>query len=578
MSPPYPQRVRVVPDVAAIAKTFDYAVPDAWHRDGRAARLAVGTMVRVVLHGRRVAAWVVAVDPPADPARPLAPLTKLSGVGPPAELVALAEWAAWRWAGALASILGTASPATMIERLPAPRSRPRPAVTNDDVRRAFAGPGAVVRLPPATDPFPLVLGAAGCGNALVLVPAVETAIEIGRRLGARGVEVAVHPQGWAYGAAGATVVGSRAAAFAPVADLAAVLVIDEHDEAYQQEQAPTWHARDVVLERARRAGVPCVLASPHPTVEALDELALITLARSTERAGWPRFEVVDAREEPPGQALTPAALVRLLRTPGRVACVVNRAGRATLLACAVCGTLALCPECDARMTQPGDGRLVCAAAGHETPVVCAACGSARLKTLRAGTRRLREELTALGREPVLEVTAATSAAEARRARLLVGTEAVLHRAGPLDAVAFLDFDQELTAPRYRAGEEALALLSRAGRLVGGRAGTVLVVTHQPAHPVIRAAAGADPDLLTQVDRARRRLLNLPPFVAMAQISGPASAEFVARLGQPPGLEIRGPRDGSWLVKAADHAQLSDALGAVARPKGRLRIAVDPLRV
>ena len=89
------------------------------------------------------------------------------------------------------------------------------------------------------------------------------------------------------GAAGATVVGTRAAAWAPVGNLAAIVVLDEHDEAHQQEQAPTWHARDVAIERARRAGVPCLLTSPCPTQEALSWGRLLQPPRVRERAGWP---------------------------------------------------------------------------------------------------------------------------------------------------------------------------------------------------------------------------------------------------------------------------------------------------
>ena len=92
-------------------------------------------------------------------------------------------------------------------------------------------------------------------------------------------------------------VGTRAAAWAPVGGLAAVVVVDEHDEAHQQEQAPTWHARDVALERAHRAGVPCVLTSPCPSLEALAESPVLVPSRAEERAGWPVVDVVDMRRD-----------------------------------------------------------------------------------------------------------------------------------------------------------------------------------------------------------------------------------------------------------------------------------------
>ncbi len=123
------------------------------------------------------------------------------------------------------------------------------------------------------------------------------------------------------------------------------------------------------------------------------------------------------------------------------------------------------------------------------------------------------------------------------APVLVGTEAVLYREGELrkgggvGAVAFLDFDQELLAPRFRAGEEALALLARASRLVGGRqpAGKVLVQTRAPSHPVIEAALLADPGRLAASEEAVRQALRLPPFSALAILSGPGARELASAL-------------------------------------------------
>ena len=102
--------VRVLADVVRLDKTFDYAVPDAWHADGRAERLQIGTIVRIALGGRRLRGWVteVGVDPP--PGVELQPLAKLTGMGPPADVVSLAGWAAWRWAGRTVHLLRAASP------------------------------------------------------------------------------------------------------------------------------------------------------------------------------------------------------------------------------------------------------------------------------------------------------------------------------------------------------------------------------------------------------------------------------------------------------------------------------------
>jgi primosomal protein N' (replication factor Y) len=165
-------------------------------------------------------------------------------------------------------------------------------------------------------------------------------------------------------------------------------------------------------------------------------------------------------------------------------------------------------------------------------------------------------------------------------RVVVGTEAVLHRVPSADAVAFLDIDQELTAARYRAPEQALALLALGARLVRGREqhGRLQVQTRQPDHPVLEAAVHADPGRVAAVEAPLRRALGLPPYQAMALVSGPAAGDFIDRLGVPLGLRVDGPADGTWRLVSPSHQHLCDVLAAVERPAGRLRIEVDPLRV
>jgi primosomal protein N' (replication factor Y) len=545
----------------------------------------VGDRVRVALGGRRVGGWVVAADVSPPPGVTLRPLAKWSGRGPTPDLLDLAEWAAWRWAGRPAQLLRTASPERNVMSLPraVSRSRPRNRRVHDDFGGENGGfVEGVVRVPPAADVYPVVEAAAARGNALVLCPTLPQARALGLRLRRAGVPVALHPRDWALGAAGATVVGTRAAAWAPVGDLAAVVVVDEHDESHQQEQAPTWHARDVAVERARRAGVPCVLTSPCPSLEALARGRLTAPSRSDERDGWPIVDVVDMRREDPRTGLLPPALVRLLRSDRRVLCVLNRTGRARLLACAACGELARCERCEAAVGQPGD-ELACARCGATRPIICANCGATKLRTVRQGVTRVRDEIAALVGEPVDEVTGVRPPSGGLGTRVVVGTEATLHQLDRADVVAFLDLDQELLAPRYRAAEQALALLARSARLVGPRSdgGRLVLQTHLPRHEVVQAALHGDPSRVAEAEAERRELLRFPPVAAMAEVSGAAAAEFVEALRSPLsplGVEILGPSDGRWLVRADDHATLCDALAAVRRPPGRLRIAVDPPRV
>jgi primosomal protein N' (replication factor Y) len=157
---------------------------------------------------------------------------------------------------------------------------------------------------------------------------------------------------------------------------------------------------------------------------------------------------------------------------------------------------------------------------------------------------------------------------------------VLHQVPAADVVAFLDLDQELLAPRFRAAEQAIALLARGARLTGGRVGggRLLVQTRLPRHEVLDAVLHADPGRLAATEWPRREMLRFPPAAALASISGPAAPAFVAALGRPAGIDVLGPSDGRWLLRAPNHAALCAALAATARPAGRLRVEVDPLRV
>ena len=362
--------------------------------------------------------------------------------------------------------------------------------------------------------------------------------------------------------------------------LAAVVVLDEHSEGLQSEQAPTWHAREVALERARRAGAPAVLVSPVPTLEALEAGELREVGRAAERDGWPAVDVLDRRLDDPvrGGLFAEGLRDRLTRARGRVAIVLNRKGRGRLLACKACGELAR--TTDGRLPMRlVDDVLVAADGSERRPVVCAHCGSTVLRNLRIGVTRAREDLASLTGEPVGELTAESDRVGAER--IVVGTEAVLWRLQSVAAVVFLDFDQELLAPRQRASEQALALLARGARLVGGRRGEgrLVVQTRQPDHPVVRAAVLADPSIVADIERRRRREMDLPPHSAQAVVSGPGAEAFIETLRESAdtAVSIRGSLDGRFLLRAPSHGPLLDLLARTPRPAARLRVEVDPLR-
>jgi len=581
--------VRVVCDVASIQREFDYVVPDRLLRRSGAsssgAPLSVGTMVRVPLHGRQVAAWVVALDVETPDGVELRAVTKISGHGPPADVVELCRWAAWRWAGRVPTLLGAASPPTMVAELPRPAPAPSPTgAIGARVASLFEQPVSLIRLPPAASPLEVVRGAAKRGDVLVLAPTFAAVGVVADGMRRSGITTAVHPDGWARGAAGCSVVGTRTAAFAPVARLGAIVVVDEHDEAFQNEGSPTWHAREVAVERGRRAGVPVVLVSPTPSLEAIGHAgAPVTIDRARERSGWATTRLLDRRDDDIVRSgLYSEQLVRALRSDGRVVCVLNRTGRAQMLGCLQCGTLAGCERCEAAVRQADDGTLVCPRCAMVRPVICSNCAATRFRPIRIGVTKAREQLETLLREPVDEIVGSSRPVGGRRARVTIGTEAALQRVDRADVVAFLEFDQELGAPRYRAPEQALTLLARASRLVGGRGGEVLVQTRQPDHEVLRAAVLGDPSAVSAAEAQRRRLLQLPPFAAIASIGGEAAPAFVELLApllaSVPGALLDEQDEGRWLVRCADRVALLDALNAVPRPPGRLRLHVDPARL
>lgn len=617
------QAVQVLVDEPAIDREFTYLVPPEL-ASGRVP-VTVGTVVRVVLNRRRLRGWVTELDAPVPADLELASISSVVGVGPPPHVVDLARWAAWRWAGTWAHFLRTASPDRVVKGLPSSRPVSLPGVVPDHpddtpqwVTDAFAaaalapaggGLPAVVRLGPCADEWPLVVEALRHGRTLVLVPTVAWAARLVGRLRQAGVSTALAPRDWAGAASAHAVVGTRAGAWAPSGRLDVVVVLDEHDEAYQGEAAPTWNARDVAVERARRDGARCLLVGPMPSPDALSSASSATTApRPDEREAWPRVHIADRRQDDPATGeWCGEALAELLRSDRTVICVLNRTGRARLAYCASCGELAR-SRTSGRALRLEKQQFIDLESGDVRPAVCEFCGATKFRRARVGVKGVADEMERLARRPVTQVvggeapdatiassglSAANGAAgtsahrqqprpQTRQAALYIGTEAVLHRVPSADAVAFVDFDQELTAPRYRAGEEAFALLVRAARLVGPRSGggSILVQTRLPANPVLTAAAKADPSDWLRAEVERRSVMRQPPAAAWALVSGAGAPGYIENLsaGLHAGmLDIAGPADGTWRIRGDDRVALLDALAAAERPSGRLRVAVDPLR-
>ena len=574
---------RIVPDVTGLDKEFDYLIPA-----DLGAFVEVGTVVRVELHGRRIGGWVrsisetsVGTTAEGRPVDQLKPIAKVTGRGPAAEIFELAEWASVRWAARrIRPFLVTAGPDRSVRTLPLDRrTGMAPAPQSPATRVLLASGGGVLRLPPRADVMPAVLSVAALGPALVIVPEHSTASLLATRLRRAGLSVASMPGEWAAAAGGVdVVVGTRSAAWAPCPRLAGAIVLDEHDEALQEERSPTWHARDVVVERCRRAGVPFVLVSPAPTLVSVEQYAsdvgVVHPPVGRERAGWPTVVVVDRSDEDPWKrSLVTSALIERIRNPDlTVVCVSNITGRARVLACRSCRSLIRCEQCDAAVGLNDDGRLTCRRCGVVRPSVCQECGASRFANLRPGVTRLREEIEAAAARPVVAVTGSDDDLPPT-AGIYIGTEAVLHRVRSADVVAFLEFDSEMLAPRFRAGEQALALIVRAGRI----APEVLVQTFTPDHDVLVAAASGDPASILDAERSRRELLGLPPFGALAVVSGVGADDVVAQL--PSDVQVGGDGADRFLVRASEWTVLGTALNAAVRIAGsRIRVEVDPAHI
>lgn len=525
-------------------------------------------------------------------AESLKPILKSSGIGPTVDVIELGRWAARRWcAGRLRPFLVAASPPVVVHRSATPRrSRVVAEPTSPATTALIENGGGVLRLPPTADHLPTILSAARVGPTLVVCPSVDMARVLSHRIRRTGVSVALVPEDWAQARGGADVViGARAAAFAPCPDLRVALVLDEHDEGLQEERSPTWHARDVVIERGRRAGAAVVLVSPVPSVDAWMRWGecggrVVAPERERERRAWPALDVVDTSEQEPWKrSLISSILIEELRNPNRrVVCVVNTKGQARLSACRACRTIARCTTCDGAVVEIDEGVFTCPRCSERRPRVCSSCGATAMARVRPGTSRLRDEIERAADRRVLEVTSASADLDDTAADVFVGTEAVLHRVRRADVVAFLDLDSELLAPRFRSREQVWSLVARAARSVGP-SGRVLLQTSLAEHDTVRAMSELDLDGVVSAEWDRRRALALPPATTLAVVEGEHLLDWKAALDGIENLSVADLGD-RLLLRATTPEILADAWSSARSHLDKelrsrqTRIAVDPPRV
>jgi primosomal protein N' (replication factor Y) len=413
-----------------------------------------------------------------------------------------------------------------------------------------------------------------------------------------GLSVAVMPGDWAVAAGGVDVViGARSAVWSSAPMLKSIIVIDEHDDALQEERSPSWHARDIAIERANKLGIACILVSPVPSLRALHRVAgsVASLDPATEASHWPQLRVIDRRlDERWSSSMLSSELIEQLRDHSRrIVCVLNVKGRARLLACGSCRELVRCDVCEAAMTMSSSKQLECPRCANVRPAVCVKCGSGKLAVIKAGVSRLREELAAAAGRRVDEVVEISGGETANKDQeidqtkmLFVGTEAALHRVRDVDTVVFLDIDQEISAPRYRAAEITLSLVVHAARLVARKTsgGLVMIQSMLADHALLRGLAVHDLSEFVYEEMARRQLMQLPPYGALAQVSGTGVDQLADILRSNVLLQVSATNKDAVLVKSADWETLansmSDALVAAStRGKKTLRTKtqIDPPR-
>jgi primosomal protein N' (replication factor Y) (superfamily II helicase) len=399
-------------------------------------------------------------------------------------------------------------------------------------------------------------------QVLLLVPEINLTPQLVARMsGARpGLRVAtLHsalPDGerraqWQAAASGAAqlVLGTRLAVFAPLPKLGLIVIDEEHDGSYKQQDNVRYHARDVAIWRARRRGVPVVLGSATPSLESWWHARegryrrLDLPERADPRATLPRVALTGNRAartlDGVGEPMRAAIAERLAR--GEQSLIfVNRRGFAPSLICAACQWEAACPRCSARLTTHRDPPLLrCHHCGHaeRVPGACPECGNVDLVPLGFGTQRLERTLAAafpgariarVDRDSTRARHAFAKVRErvaANELDILVGTQMLAkgHDFPRLTLVGVLGADNALYSADFRATERLAALLmqvaGRAGR--AGLPGEVIVQTDFPSHPVFEAVAAHDYPRLADALLDERRSAQLPPFAHVALLAAEA---------------------------------------------------------
>jgi len=381
------------------------------------------------------------------------------------------------------------------------------------------------------------------------------------------------------------VAGARSALFLPFQELGLIVVDEEHDPAYKQEDRVFYNARDMAVVRAHIGGFPVVLASATPSVESRvnavqGRYGRVVLSSRFADAALPDLRTIDMRRSPParGGFLSPLLLQRVAATleKGEQSLLfLNRRGYAPLTLCRSCGHRFGCPVCSSWLVEHRfRGQLICHHCGHteRRPDACPECGTVdHLVACGPGVERIAEEVVAHFPEARTIVLSSDILGGVRRLRLeleaiangdadiVIGTQLVAkgHNFPNMTLVGVVDADLGLANGDPRAAERTFQLLSqvtgRAGRT--GKKSLGLLQTYQPDHPVMQAIVSGDSELFYEREIAERERTGLPPFGRLAGIivSAPTRAEAE---GHARGLRLAAPNASDIFVLGPAEAPLS----------------------
>ncbi len=342
------------------------------------------------------------------------------------------------------------------------------------------------------------------------------------------------------------IIGPRSALFTPFERLGIIIIDEEHENTYKNENVPRYHSREVAIKRAEMAGAFTVLGSATPSVDTYNkaengQYALYKLSRRAGGANLPDVEVVDLRDELAkgnrsiiSERLNELILDRLGKKE-QVILFINRRGYSSFVSCRQCGEAIKCPHCDVSLKYHRDGRLVCHYCGYETPMMktCPKCGSKYIGTFGTGTQKIEEEIKRIYPEAsVLRMDADTTkekdghekilaAFAGGEADILVGTQMIVkgHDFANVTLVGILAADMSLYAGDYLASERTFQLITqaagRAGR--GSKEGRVIIQTYSPDNYAVKLGAEQNYDEFYKFEMSYRRLLGYPPAMNMLAV-------------------------------------------------------------